>query len=749
MSERISVRTEIEVGGQPLRVLSCSIEEAISAIPLLEAEVTTPEGAPDPGTLLGKPLRCTLRRSDDSRSRSFAGLVIEATRSADKDGTPSVVLRAAPRLWRLGKRADCRTFQKKSVPDIVKEVLTGAGIPAGDQETHLTGSYEPRVYAVQYRESDLDFVTRLLSEEGIYFVVRHEDGQDRVVFSDGPAGLGAIEGTSSLPFAHAFGFDTSREHVMWVEQALEVRPDKVFVRDYDFERPKFKLEAKGEGKDDGPKALEVYRYPGRSASGGTLARYAQVLLDSMQAERDVVRGEATVLTLEPGATFTLTDHPYEPLNQEYLITSIRIGTTERRMFDGAAEQTGRDYACRFTAVPTARSPYRPPRIARARAIPGAQTAVTTGPAGGEIHTDNHGRVKAKYHWDRLGKSDDTSSVWMRTSQVPTGGSMLLPRVGWEVTVRHIEGDPDQPVVMSRVYTATAPPPYPLPAGKTRGALQTATTPGGGSSNELRMDDTKGKEEMFFNASKDMTVDVVNNTTESITSNETRTIGSNRKLNVTNSVTTSVGAAQKISVGGNQSVKVETFLVEQCGADHSLSIGGNRDLKIGGDHKRTVDGASTESIGGRRMDLVVGSVNETTMANMTHSVSTALAEITAGDRSVLVGGDRTESTGAVKAVIAAGGRGVDVTGSMTTKVAGAILTMIGGDRNDNAEGLFTEVAAGAQIVKANSVTLEGDAVVSLVMGASTITLTPASISIAGVSIKIDGATAELAALILDN
>src|SRR5262249_37081847 len=162
---------------------------------------------------------------------------------------------------------------------------------------------------------------------------------------------------------------------------------------------------------------------------------------------------------------------------------------------GTKGQEGRNYVCRFTAVPTAKTAYRPPRIERSVAMVGVETAMTTGPSGGEIYTDKHGRVKIKYMWDRLAKNDDTSSLWVRTSQAPTGGSMLLPRVGWEVSVRHVEGDPDTPVVMTRLYNAVTPPPYALPANKARGAVQTATTPGGGSSNEFRMDDTKGKEEM--------------------------------------------------------------------------------------------------------------------------------------------------------------------------------------------------------------------------------------------------------------
>jgi len=747
------VRGEVEIDGEAYRLLAFASREELSSVPSAIIDVTTEDasstkGPPDPKTLVGKPVKITLKRGDE-KPRTFGGAAVEVMRSADKDGRPIARIRVAPRLFRLGKRADCRTFQEKSVPDIVKQVLSEGGIPEGDQEQKLSGSYAPRVYTVQYRESDFDFIARLLSEEGVYFSVRFEDGKDKVIFGDDPAGFGEIEGESTLPFANTFGFAVSKPCVMWVKQRHEVRPDKVFIRDYDFERPKFKLESSIEGKDEGAHALEVYAFPGRFVDQGVGKRLAQVLLDSMQAERDVLSGESSALTLEPGYKFTIEGHPYDPINQEYLVTSVE--TEVREGFSGLETkgQEGRNYACRFTAVPTGKTDYRPPRIERSGAMVGLETAMTTGPSSGEIYTDKHGRVKIKYMWDRLAKNDDTSSLWVRTSQAPTGGSMLLPRVGWEVSVRHVEGDPDIPVVMSRLYNAVTPPPYALPANKARGAMQTATTPGGGSSNEFRMDDTKGKEEMMFNASKDMTVDVVNNTTERIGNNESHSVGSNHKLNVTNSVVASVGSNQKISVGGNQTVHVETFLVDQCGGDRSLSIGGNRDMKIGGDHRVEVGGASKTDVGSMQTDLVVGSVTDGASGSMTVNVGAALAEITAGDRTFTVGADRTETTGAAKAVISAGGRGVEVGGSMMQKVAGAILAKIGGDRADNAGATFTEVAAGAHILKADNVVFEGDGIVSFVMGASTITLTPASISIAGVSIKLDGATAETAALILNN
>jgi type VI secretion system secreted protein VgrG len=749
MPELVNVDIEVAVDGQPYRALAIAAREGLDEVGSVVVDLTSPDGAPDPRALVGKPVEIGLRRADGSASRAWVGLAFEAERLANQDGRPATRLVVVPRLMRLAKRADCRTFQDVSVPDIVGQVLEEAGVPASDQLWSLVGSYAPRVYCVQYRETDLDFVLRLLSEEGISLAVRFDGGVDKVAFCDDPKGFGDVEGAAELPFAHTYGFETSDDHVLFVRRTHEVKSDKVFVRDYDFERPKLKLEAEAVGTDPGAKALEVYAWPGRFTDQGVGRRYAEVLLDSMQAERDVVSGEATALSLQPGLRFSITEHPYEALNQEYLVVSVETEARDRTAMSATSREAGRQYVCRFTAVPTGRTNRRPPRRPRARVATGFSTAFVTGPSGGEIHTDAHGRVKVRYPWDRRAKDDDTSSLWVRTLQLPTGGSMLLPRVGWEVAVRHVEGDVDAPMVMGRMVNAVAPPPYALPGGKARGALQTATTPGGGSTNEIRTDDTKGSEEMFFNASKDMSITVLNNTTETIGNDETHDVGANHTLDVTNSVQATVGASQTISVGGNQTVHVEALAADEVGGDHTLSIGGNRTLQIGGDHRREVGGASTLTVGGNAIDLVVGEVSEAAVGDLSHSVGAALVEMTAKDRSLVVGGSRTETTGAVKLVITGGGRSVDVTGNLTEMVGGAVLASIKGDRNDNAGASFTEIAAGASIVKADSVTFEADGALSVVMGGSILSLTPASVSFVGTSVKIDGAVAETAAMITDN
>jgi type VI secretion system secreted protein VgrG len=748
-----AVSATITVGGKPYGVLSYVIREALFEVSTLQCRIVAEGDAPDPAALVDADADLTIAFAEGGQKRHFVGKVVEAVRVWSRTGGGEVDLVVAPDLWRLGKRADCRIFQKLSVVDVLKKVFEGGGVPSDRVTWKATGSYPPRDYVTQYRETDLEFVLRLMSEEGLYFAIEHVEGKSTVIFADDPKGIDDVEGATTFAFRDAVGHDyLGQATVTKVEQTMQICSDKVALRDYNPKKPSLKLDSAAEGTDPGGHVLEVYDFPGRYADKSVGDRYAKVLLKSMQAGRNVVTGETGFLLMQAGRRFTLDEHPYAPVNQEYLIVSLEtIGRPELTRANRTGEYAlgAQAHFCRFTAIPTKSSPYAPPRVPRAKAIPGIQTALTTGPAGSEIHTDDGAHVKAQFYWDRLGKKDDSSSCWMRTSQLPTGGAMLVPRMGWEVVVRFNEGDADRPYVMSRMYNAMKPPPYALPANKARSSLQTATTPGGGSTNEFRMDDTKGSEEMMFNASKDMSVDVNNNTTESVGNNLTRHVGSNHSLSVTNSYSSNVGADQKISVGGNQTLNVSTMMTDDVTGDHTLNISGSRKMMIGGDHARDVHADSTVKVDSTQIDVVVGSVTDHGLADFTHKVSGALVHLTAANYALCVNGAHTETTGAVKVIASNANVGVQVGGSMNHKVAGAIITKISGNRADSAKGNLTEVAAGAQLVKAKVVAFEAQTMLSVVMGASTITLMPAMVMVGGVSVKLDGAVTDSGALVVDN
>jgi type VI secretion system secreted protein VgrG len=733
-------KATIDIAGDAYDVLYARIDERLDSVPRLEAKLWKEGDLPRPKALLDGEVTFQLgsvEAFDDGRK--FTGKVIEAERRFDSAGRPFVRVVVSPAPFNATKRTDVRTFQKLKVDEIVKKTVEGGGIKA---RFSLTGSYEARDYVVQYRETDFDFIRRILSEEGIAFTFDHESGE--MVFFDDPHGLGEAP-EKTLMYHAEFGFEQAAASVFKLHQIGRVVSDKIFLREYDPKRPRFNVEGEAEGADEGGHGLEVYRFPARSVKEAVAKQFAQVLLDSIQCRRDVVDGSMTSWSLAPGYRFSIEGHPLDELNTELLAIATTIEHfNERSQVGGSNYRT----VASFEAIPTARSNYRPERLPRARSLPGIQTGKTTGASGQEVHVDDSGCVNVQLPWDREGKNDETSSLPMRTLQLPTGGSMLLPRVGWEVFVQHDEGDVDLPFVTARVYNALTPPPYALPAGAARSAIQTATTPGGGSSNEMRFDDTKGSEEMFINGSKDASVTVNNNQTTSVTANATLDVGSNQTIDITNSLTTSVGANQSVDVGGNQKSSVETFKVDQV-ADHAYDIGGNRDMKVGGDHKHTVTGSESLEVGGMKTDLVVGSISETADGNMSLTVGGARVSLAVGDYNTEVGGNHTENIGAVKAIVSFADTSSSCDGDAMTKIAGAKVNLVDADRIESAGGMFTAISVGAKIVKADNIVFEAESAITLVMGASLLSITPASVAVLALSVKMDGDISETAALILDN
>jgi type VI secretion system secreted protein VgrG len=744
------INATFSVAGAELDVLEFTLERSMFELDSLTLRVVkSDEELPQPEDLIGKEAEFEIARTHDGQKHAFLGDVVSVGIDTNDDGMNSLLIEVRPQLWRLLARSNCRRFLKKTTPEVVQAVLEGAGLSADAHfEFRLSGTYAPHDVVTQYRETDWEFMRRLLSEAGIYFAPSGHDQPGRYSFSDDPKGLGACE-VSALPFIGNFGARRLVDVVRHVEERHQVGFDKVALRDYDFTKPKVELHQTAESADPGPHKSEVYVFPGRFREPGQGKKLAQTLLESVQVDRDVVLGELGTVSHLPGYTFQLEEHPYAPLNQEYLVVRLRIAKADSGQFENSRGSSGQvsGYECTFEAIPTGRSPYRPPRQRAARAVTGYQTALTSGPSGEEIHTNEHGQVIAKFYWDRENKADENASAWMRTSQVPTGGSMLLPRMGWEVAVAYREGDVDQPYVISRLYNGLTPPPYALPENAGKMAIQTATTPGGGSSNELRMSDTKGSEEMFFNASRDMSVQVGNNTTESIGHDAKTKVGSNHKFNVIDSVTSVVGVNQAIEVGANQNIAVTSLMVEDIKADHSLDVGANRDMKVGGDHKHTVTGNSTLDVGANDFVLVMGGVSQNTLQNRTHDVGAALVEVTTGSRSLLVAGNRTESSGALKVIATEAGRGVESLVS-TSMVGGAFITKVKGDRVDQCTGPISELAGGVNILKGKNITFEATSTLSLVMGAATITLSPASISVMGAAVKIDGKVVDLG-IVMDN
>ncbi|MBL8740268.1 MAG: hypothetical protein JNK04_04210, partial [Myxococcales bacterium] len=366
-------KATIDIAGDAYDVLYARIDERLDTIPRLEARLWKEGDLPKPKTLLNGEVSFQLGSEEAFDSgRKFTGKVIEAERRFDSAGRPFVRVVVSPAPFNATKRTDVRTYQKLKVDEIVKKSVEGGGIKA---RFSLTGSYEPRDYVVQYRETDFDFVRRICSEEGIAFTFDHESGE--MVFFDDPHGLGDAP-EKTLTYHAEFGFEQAAASVFKLHQVGRVVTDKVFLREYDPARPRFNVEGEAEGTDDGEHGLEAYCFPSRSIKESVTKQFAQVLLDSIQCRRDIVDGSMTSWSLSPGYRFAIEGHPLEELNVELLAIATTLEHFNERSqagsgLDGGASRT----VATFEAIPTARSNYRPERRPRARTLPGVQTGVTT------------------------------------------------------------------------------------------------------------------------------------------------------------------------------------------------------------------------------------------------------------------------------------------------------------------------------------------------------------------------------------
>ncbi len=486
---------------------------------------------------------------------------------------------------------DAEIFQEKDVQEIASELLERLGQPSGQQRWQLAASYPKREYCVRYFESALAFLSRLFEEEGIYFLSDVEDGREVLEMSDDSPSAGPIAGPKELPFRGKTGFAAEGDAVLGVVESAELVSGKVTLRDYDFKRPSLDMEVTAEA--DAEVDLERYDFPGLYVEPSEGTRLAQVRLEAMRAKREVLTILADCPRLTPGRMVTLTDAPHEDLSGEFLVTSVR------HLYGAAAERELGDHGVRVAlgeGVFVARATlirkdvkFRTPQTTPRPVLHGAQTARVVAPPGSDvesIHTDEHGRAKVKFHWDLGPEEDDKASCWMRVSQLQTSGSMILPRLNWEVIVEFLEGNPDRPLVTGMLYNGLFMPPYALPEGKTRTSFQTKSTPGGAGRNEIRFEDLAGGEEIHIYAQKDQTVATANN--------KKKTVGKNASR--------SVGVDETIDVGANQTTKVTMGSQTTVGGDQTISVGGNRNVEVNAVSALTAGGSSATTVGGNHFEM---------------------------------------------------------------------------------------------------------------------------------------------------
>jgi type VI secretion system secreted protein VgrG len=520
--------------------------------------------------IIGKNVTITVKHAGGVRY--INGIVRKFEQGGGDPAMAAYRAEVVPWLWLLTQTADCRIFQNKTVPDIISQIFKDLGFT--DFKMNLVRTYQPREYCVQYRESDFNFVCRLMEQYGIFYFFEHANGKHTLVLADAPNAHPTCTG-APVRYQGTIGAVTSEDVVTQLVKQQEIRPGKYSLADYNFETPSTKLGVSIDSMfpaPPGPK-LEVYDYPGEYPKRNEGDALAKLRIEEHEAQRSVVQGSGGCRQFSAGHKFTLKGHARSDIDAPYTLVWVTHAAQEHGYVSRGDNAFA--YANSFACIP-AHVPFRAPRMTPTPFVQGTQTAEVVGPKGEEIYTDKYGRVKVQFHWDREGKKDENSSCWIRVSHPWAGknwGSIAIPRIGQEVIVNFLEGDPDQPIIIGRVYNAEQMPPYTLPDHGTQSGTKSRSSKGGAPSNfnEIRLEDKKGSEQIWVHGEKDIDIQIKKERRESI--------GASRHL--------SVGGDRVEAVGGNQHLKVGADRLEEIGANQHLKVTGDRNEDVGMQHSLNV------------------------------------------------------------------------------------------------------------------------------------------------------------------
>ena len=465
--------------------------------------------------------KCTVSVQSYDQTRHFNGILVESQWTGTREGQFSYRLVLRPWLWLLSRVSDCRIFHNKTAPEIIEEIFGKHGFATFEKK--LTENYNKIEYYVQYRETDLAFVSRVMEEFGIYYFFRHEDGNHTLVLADAKSSHAPAPGGGSIPWRPLKSSRSRQEHLRQWSPGRRFNTGRVVLNDYDYLKPSASLLSESESASRYQNSkLEAFDYPGRYVEKPDGERYAKVRLEAEQASDNRCHGSGVAASLFPGALVSLKEHTVGSQNREYLIVRATHALSSELFRAGLSPDEEEAYHGRYEFLPSDK-PFRAPILTPKPVVRGPQTAKVVGD--GEIDVDKHGRIKVQFHWDR--KKDESRRV--RIGQVWSGkkwGGIFIPRVGMEVIVEFLEGDPDQPLVVGTVYNGEYKPPYDLPGDKNIAGWKSESTEGGGQEdyNELVFDDTKGSEKITIHAQYDMDTTVEHN--------DTLTVENNRDIKVT-------------------------------------------------------------------------------------------------------------------------------------------------------------------------------------------------------------------------
>ncbi|MEJ0035903.1 MAG: type VI secretion system tip protein TssI/VgrG [Gammaproteobacteria bacterium] len=625
------------------RLTSLSGEEEISRPFRFELRLQA-DGLIDADKVLGKPVGVQLTIDGKGTKRFFHGVLTEFAHVGFGERYHEYYAVLRPAFWLLTRRADCRVLQNMSVPDMFADVCRSAGF--NDHRSTLNAAhYEKWEYRVQYRESDFDFLSRLLEQEGIYYYFEHSKDRHELVLADDVGKLTSVDGYANVPYFPPTNPATqrTRDNLSSFSVMRSFQPGAFASREYDFEHAASDIGGASSvaGRKDSSR-FELFEYPSGATklTAAGVERIAKLRAQQLQVSQSVARAGGDCAGLTPGRVFTLTDHPQKDLNKKYLVVSARYELrSDEAQSVGISREPTRSQEPQFQVsldAVDAHEPYRPARLTPKPLIQGTQTGfvVGSGQKDQEIWTDKFGRVKVQFHWDRAGHGHPEKSCWVRVAQGWAGrnwGMQHVPRIGQEVVVSFLDGDPDRPLVIGSVYNSESMPPYALPDMQTQSGVKSRSSASGTAENfnELRFEDKKGSEEIYLHAEKDMQVIVENNQTISVGATKkdkgdrTTTIQHDDKLKVGNDLTveitgkethtitkdraTSAKESDALTVGKKYTLTAADQITLECGLakivlkkDGTVEISG-KDVKLTGTMKATVDATQT-AIFGTQVDV---------------------------------------------------------------------------------------------------------------------------------------------------
>jgi type VI secretion system secreted protein VgrG len=667
-----------------------------------------------PEKVLGQPLTVEIRL-DNGSVRYFNGVVIYFAKTGLTVRYTRYAAELRPRLALLDYTRDCRIYFNAKAPELAAQLLSHAG---GDVDRGtLKEDYRKREYCVQYRESHSNFIQRLFEEEGIYYFFKHAKGRHTMVLADSESAHRKVEGYESIPVRateHRQAHD--QEHFWSLNVAGSLYPGKfTTLQGYDHSKARLKaiqLPVKPSPAPDPGPDFDDYDNPGGLSEKADAEGDATVRMESDLVANTVIQVEGNTMGLGAGDRLKLTRHPLDgtdfnpfwsdhDFDKEYLITSATYAMSINQFETGDTVGSDEPFKASYGLLDT-QVQFRPRRSANRPRIEGPQTALVVGPGGDEIYTDTLGRVKVQFDWDRLGGHDQDSSCWVRVSQAWAGkqwGAMHIPRIGQEVIVEFLDGDPDRPIITGRVYNADNMPPYTLPGNKTQSGIKSRSSKGGAASNfnEIRFEDLKGKEELFIQAEKDENINVKNNQSSTVGVDRSLTVGNNETVKIGNDRTETVGANEKIDIGANRTETVGADESVTIGANQTLSVGANRSKTVGASESITIAASSTETVGATRAVTIAAAYQLTVGGAINETVGAAKAEEIGGAKSVNVGAASSESVGANKTLSA------------------------GGNISESAGGNIEIVAKGNLSEKGTVVAIQGEDEIALKCGSATLVM----------------------------